>query len=208
MNLFDIADAIGLFSFAVSGYLMGARKHLDLLGVVVAAFLTALGGGMARDVITGRTPVAFEDLSTPLFVTAGIVTAMALKLHTKERPERHTLFIFSDSVGLVAFALTGAMVGIGAGFNLFGVLLLGFITAVGGGMFRDMTLGEVPMVLTSDFYGTVALLAALLLYLFDRFAILNPLTLGMIALFTLALRLIAYHRGWQLPKLQTEGAPR
>ena len=208
MNLFVVADAVGLFSFAVSGFLMGVRKNLDLLGVIVAAFLTALGGGVVRDVIVGRTPVAFEEGSILLFVVTGIALALVFKLHTKERPERHALFILSDSVGLVAFALTGAMVGIDAGFNLFGVLLLGFVTAVGGGMLRDMMVGEVPIVLTSDFYGTVALLASLFLYLFDRLELLNPYTLGAIGFLSLALRLVAYRRGWQLPKLRTEGGLR
>ncbi len=201
MSLFDAADAIGLVSFSISGFLMGVRKGLDLLGIVIAAFLTALGGGVIRDVIVGRTPVAFTESSVLLFVVAGILLALLLKLHTKEQPERFAIFIVMDSIGLVAFAITGALVGIEAQFNLFGVMLLAFITAVGGGMLRDMMVNEVPIVLTSDFYGTIALLIALLIYICNLLACLGTFTLLIIAITTLSLRLLAYYKKWELPKL-------
>ncbi|RUM45844.1 MAG: trimeric intracellular cation channel family protein [Hydrogenimonas sp.] len=201
MSLFDAADAIGLVSFSISGFLMGVRKGLDLLGIVIAAFLTALGGGVIRDVIVGRTPVAFTESSVLLFVVAGILLALLLKLHTKEQPERFAIFIVMDSIGLVAFAITGALVGIEAQFNLFGVMLLAFITAVGGGMLRDMMVNEVPIVLTSDFYGTIALLIALFIYLCNLLACLGTFTLLIIAITTLSLRLLAYYKKWELPKL-------
>ncbi|WP_456403636.1 trimeric intracellular cation channel family protein [Hydrogenimonas sp.] len=201
MTLFAVADALGLMSFAVSGYLMGVRKGLDLLGVLIAASLTALGGGILRDVMVGKTPVAFTQSGVLLFVAAGILLAWGLRLHTRERPERFALFILSDSVGLVAFAVTGALTGIEAGFNLFGVMLLAFVTAVGGGMLRDTMVGEVPIVLTSDFYGTIALLIALAIYLCDALGCLGGATLLLVASGALALRLVAYYRKWQLPKL-------
>ncbi|WP_353661878.1 TRIC cation channel family protein [Hydrogenimonas sp. SS33] len=202
MTLFAVADALGLASFAVSGFLAGVRKELDLLGLIIAAFLTALGGGMIRDITVGRTPVAFSDGTVTLFVAAGIAAALLLRLHTRARPERHTLFILSDSIGLVAFALTGALTAIDAHFNLLGTLLLGFVTAVGGGMLRDMMVNEVPIVLTADFYGTVALLVSLLLYLGDALGWKGPWATGTVAAAGLALRLIAYYRGWQLPKME------
>jgi uncharacterized membrane protein YeiH len=201
MSLFAAADAIGLVTFAVSGFLMGVRKGLDLLGIVIAAFLTALGGGVIRDVIVGRMPIAFTESTVLLFVVAGIVLALLLKLHTKEQPERFAIFIVMDSIGLVAFAITGALVGIEAEFNLFGVMLLAFMTAVGGGMLRDMMVNEVPIVLTSDFYGTIALLIALLIYLCSLIGCLGTFTLMSIAAGTLFLRLLAYYKKWQLPKL-------
>jgi len=202
MTLFAIADALGLASFAVSGYLMGVRKGLDLLGILIAAFLTALGGGVIRDVIVGRMPVAFTETAVLLYVTAAVAVAYLFRLHAKKRPERFAIFILMDSMGLVAFALTGALVGIESGFNIFGVMLLAFVTAVGGGMIRDIMVNEVPMVLTSDFYGTIALLIAVSVFLCDRLGgCLGNFTLIIIAAAALALRLIAYKRGWRLPKL-------
>ncbi len=204
MTIFAVADGIGLVSFAVSGYLMGVRKGLDLLGILIAAFMTALGGGIVRDAIVGRTPLAFTDGSVLVFVTLGIAGAMLFKLHKKERLERYSIFIFADSLGLVAFALTGALVAVQFDYNIFGVMLLAFITAVGGGMLRDMMVNEVPMVLKSDFYGTIALLVAAVVYLCDGAGVLNSFTLTLIALSGLTLRLVAYKRKWQLPKLGGE----
>ena len=200
MSLFAAADALGLVTFAVSGYLAGVRRGLDLLGVAIAAFLTALGGGVVRDVIVGRTPVAFVQSSVLLFVMLGVALAYLFRLHTRPSLERRTLFILSDSVGLVAFALTGAMVALEAGFNLFGTMLLAFTTAVGGGMLRDMMTGTTPMVLTSDFYGTVALLVGALLYSCEAFGCLGPTAITLTAAGALLLRLVAWKRGWQLPK--------
>ena len=202
MSLFAVADAIGLVAFSVSGFLMGVRKGLDLLGVVIAAFLTALGGGIMRDVIVGRTPVAFVKSSVLLYVIAGIVAAFLLRLQRREQVERYMLFILMDSIGLVAFAVTGALLGLSTGFNLFGVLLLAFITAVGGGMLRDIMVNEVPIVLTSDFYGSVALLAAFLIWGLHVLHALNSWTLLCVALIALATRLVAYRRGWRLPRLR------
>ncbi len=204
MTLFAVADALGLASFAISGYLMGVRKGLDLLGILIAAFLTALGGGVIRDVIVGRMPVAFTETAVLLYVTTAVALAYLFRLHAKKRPERFAIFILMDSMGLVAFALTGALVGIESGFNIFGVMLLAFITAAGGGMIRDIMVNEVPMVLTSDFYGTIALLIAASVFICDRIGCLGNFTLIAIAAAALALRLIAYKRGWQLPKLGGE----
>ena len=204
MTLFAVADALGLASFAISGYLMGVRKGLDLLGILIAAFLTALGGGVIRDVIVGRMPVAFTETAVLLYVTAAVALAYLFRLHAKKRPERFAIFILMDSMGLVAFALTGALVGIESGFNIFGVMLLAFVTAVGGGMIRDIMVNEVPMVLTSDFYGTIALLIAVSVFICDRIGCLGNFTLVTIAAAALALRLIAYKRGWRLPKLGGE----
>ncbi|WP_201352484.1 trimeric intracellular cation channel family protein [Hydrogenimonas urashimensis] len=201
MTLFAAADAIGLATFSISGLLMGMRKGLDLLGILITAFLTALGGGVIRDVIVGRTPLVFEQSATLLYVIAGILLALLLRLHAKERPERYAIFILMDSIGLVAFALTGALVGIESGFNLFGVMLLSFVTAVGGGMLRDMMLGDIPIVLTSDFYGTIALLVAFLIYLCERMGCLGSWTLFLVGVSALILRLVAYRRNWHLPKL-------
>jgi len=201
MSLFEVADAIGLVTFSISGFLMGVRKGLDILGIVIAAFLTALGGGVIRDVIVERTPIAFIQSSVLFFVIAGILLALILKLHKKQQPERYSIFILMDSIGLVAFAITGALVGIEAEFNLFGVMLLAFVTAVGGGMLRDMMVNEVPIVLTNDFYGTIALLIALLIYMCNLMGYLGTFTLVVIATIALSLRLIAYYKKWQLPKL-------
>jgi uncharacterized membrane protein YeiH len=111
------------------------------------------------------------------------------------------LFVVSDSVGLIAFSITGALVGLDAGISFFGVLLLAFVTAVGGGLLRDMLLSEVPLILCSEFYGSVAILVAAVLWGLDAAGWLSGRSLIALFLLGLAVRLVAYFRHWRLPRL-------
>jgi len=108
---------------------------------------------------------------------------------------------FSDSVGLVSFSISGALIGLDAGLNYFGVVLLALITAVGGGILRDVLLNRVPMILKAEFYGTVAIITGTILFLLDVFSYINIFTLSSIFVFGLTLRLLAYFKDWHLPKI-------
>lgn len=107
----------------------------------------------------------------------------------------------ADSLGLVAFSIAGAQVGLQYELNGFGVAMLGFITAVGGGMVRDMMVNEVPFILHKDFYGTVAILIALSIYLLEQQSWLTTLSLHLVFAIGLVLRLFAHWRELELPKL-------
>lgn len=201
MEYFWVADIIGICAFAISGFLVAVRRGLDVLGVAIAAFSTALGGGIIRDVIVDKIPFAFIH-SYPFFsVLIAIFLAIVLKIHKKEMVERRVLFVVMDSIGLIAFSVTGALIGVEFGLNLFGVLLLSFITAVGGGILRDVLINEIPFVLVNQFYGSVALLNALLIYSLFKLNMLEPLYILICSIFALTLRLIAYFRDWHLPKI-------
>ena len=132
MNYFFVADVIGIASFALSGMLTGVRHRLDILGIAIVATLTALGGGILRDALIGEMPFAFSEYYPSLTVLTVLILAIVLKLYRREEIERRFLFIVSDTLGLVAFSITGALVGIGQDLNIFGVIILGFLTAVGG----------------------------------------------------------------------------
>jgi uncharacterized membrane protein YeiH len=201
MTLFLIADVIGIAAFAVSGLLAGVRHRLDLLGLGIVASLTALGGGILRDVLLDRTPFAFSEFYPAMTVILSVAAALLLRLDRRQAIERKWVFVISDTVGLVAFSITGALLGIKADFNFFGVIIVSFLTAIGGGVTRDILINQVPSVLTGGFYGTVALIVALLLMLLHAYDTLNGYTLGAVAFFGVALRLIAYRRGWEIPRL-------
>ena len=201
MSLFLVADIIGIIAFAVSGFLAGVRHKLDILGIIIVASLTALGGGIIRDMMLGRTPFAFSEYYPALTVIAAVTLALMFKLYHRQEIERKWLFIISDTVGLVAFSITGALLGIEAGFNFFGIIIVSFLTAIGGGVTRDTLINQVPGVLTHDFYGTIALIVALLLIGFNALGMMNDIVITGIAVFAVALRLIAYKRKWSLPKL-------
>jgi len=201
MNYFFVADVIGIASFALSGMLTGVRHRLDILGIAIVATLTALGGGILRDALIGEMPFAFSEYYPSLTVLTVLILAIVLKLYRREEIERRFLFIVSDTLGLVAFSITGALVGIGQDLNIFGVIILGFLTAVGGGIIRDILLNRVPAILTHDIYGTIALLVSLSLALLHLAGWLNIYTTAAVGTATLLLRLVAYKKAWQLPKL-------
>jgi len=201
MNFFFVADIIGIAAFTISGMLTGVRYRLDLLGIAIVATLTALGGGIVRDALIGELPFAFSEYYPSLTVLGVLILAIVLKLYRREEIERRFLFIISDTLGLVAFSITGALVGIAQELNIFGVIILGFLTAVGGGIIRDILLNRVPAVLTHDVYGTIALLVSLSLALLHLAGALNNYTTLAVGVVTLLLRLVAYKKAWQLPKL-------
>ncbi len=202
MNLspLEVASTIGIIAFAFSGFAMAARHRLDLLGVVIAAMLTALGGGILRDLLVGHTPRALLETRPVLTVLATLGVAGLLRLHRRALEER-LLFVVSDSVGLIAFSIAGALVGLENGLSFFGVLLLAFVTAVGGGLLRDMLLSEVPLILCSEFYGSVAILVAAVLWGLAELHWQSPQSLAAVFALGLLLRLVAYFRHWQLPRL-------
>ena len=158
--IFDIAEVIGTLAFALSGYFVGVKEKLDFLGIFITSFLTALGGGIVRDVIVGREPLSFTNPTFPSIVLSIIILATILKLHKKTSLENKSYFILSDTLGLSSFAISGALTGIKYSFSLYGVILLALITAVGGGVLRDILINRVPLLLRSEFYGSVAILIA------------------------------------------------
>lgn len=198
---FIFADIIGIIAFSTSGLLIAIKNNLDILGILIASTLTALGGGIIRDAILSSTPFAFTSVYPAATLISTIFLAYIFKLHKKASIEKKMLFVISDTIGLVAFSITGALLAINAEYNFFGIVILSFITAVGGGVTRDIMINEVPTVLISDFYGSIAVIVALLLAAAELFNAINEISIISIALFSIALRLIAYKKGWHLPKL-------
>jgi len=195
------ADFIGIASFALSGFLAGVRHRLDIFGVTLLAFLTALGGGIARDVIVGKIPVSMQNFSLCLIVLATLLVAVSLKLHKKTELDQKLIFVVSDAVGLAAFSISGSIVAINAQLNGFGVAVLSLLTAVGGGMVRDMLVNDVPAILKSEFYATIAIMVGICMYLLGENGMLNLYTIFSLFVFALALRMLAYLKEWHLPKL-------
>lgn len=201
MNELLIAEILGTIAFALSGFYVAVKDRLDLLGIFIASFLTALGGGVMRDTIANRPPYTFTHLSPTLLVIIVLVLSVVLKLHQKDEIEKKFYFIISDTLGLVSFSITGALVGLQAEFNFFGVTLLALLTAVGGGVMRDILLNRVPMLLTSDFYGTVSLLIGAMIFGLEYMGILSVVSLMVVFVLGVGVRLLAYYKRWNLPKL-------
>ncbi len=197
LKIFEITDIIGITAFSISGYLIGVRKNLDLLGVVLSSFLTALGGGIIRDIVAGREIFAFTTLLPGIVVLISIFVSFIMKFHKKEIENRF-LFVVIDTIGLVSFSISGALVGLSVHFNLLGVMFLSFITAVGGGMLRDMLINEIPFILIKNFYASISLIIGFMLYFLKNglFSIIMVFIVGVV------LRLVAYKKDFHLPKIK------
>lgn len=201
MTPLEIADIIGIISFALSGFLIAVHYKLDILGIFISAFLTALGGGIIRDVIANNTPYVLNNNLPIILVTLTLFLAFIFKFHKITDLEGKTGFIISDAIGLVSFAIAGALIGIKADFNFLGVLMLAFLTAVGGGTIRDILINKVPSILISEFYGTVAIIIGLITYFLHLVELTSIVTLTLTFIFGVTLRLLAYYKKWSLPKL-------
>ncbi len=192
-----VLDLVGIFVFAVSGALVAARKHLDLFAALVLAGVTGLGGGFVRDLLIGATPPAaladWRYLLVP--VAAGLLT---FAFHpTVGRLER--IVTVFDAFGLALFCVTGALKAVSYGLGPVPAALMGLVTAVGGGMMRDVLAGRVPVVFEGVLYATPALAGAVVAVLLDRAGL--DLVVVAAAGFVTALgwRGLALVRGWQAP---------
>ncbi len=199
--MFEVAEYIGIIAFAISGFFIGVRSKLDFLGVLISVFLTAFGGGIIRDIIVDKTPYTFTHNMPGIIVISLMTLLILFRFHKRQSIENRPFFIVSDSIGLVSFSITGAMIAIESGLNLTGVLVLSFVTAVGGGITRDVIINEVPFVFKTGFYGTVSLLVGLLLYILHTFNYTNIYTTSMVFILGIAIRILAYYRKWSIPML-------
>jgi len=202
-EFFIFADIIGIIAFSISGFLIATKNNLDILGIIIASALTALGGGIIRDSILNSTPFAFSSIYPAITLISTVFLIFIFKLYKKQSIERKWIFVISDTIGLVAFSVTGALLAINAEYNFFGIVILSFITAVGGGVTRDIMINQVPTVLISDFYGSISVIIAVALTIFSFYNILNEGSILSVAIISIILRLIAFKKEWHLPKLDS-----
>lgn len=184
-----ILDLIGTFAFAVYGAHVAIEKEFDIFGIFVSAFLTAFGGGTLREFILNNIPFYFYDNNYILVCLAGCAFSIAVyKVFYKI--SKYVLIV--DAIGLSAFAFIGAKKADQAGLGIFAIIFLATLTAVGGGLLRDITIREVPQILHSDFYASPAI------FLGASFAILrnnkhNFVLTSFLIFLTFALRLCAIY---------------
>ena len=154
--ILTLFDRIGVFVFAISGGIVAVRKDMDLFGVIVLAFLPAIGGGTLRDLILGQPVFWLSDTPTLLLALAGGLTAYVFHRFLENfRPLR-----WADAFGMSLFAVTGAAKAMTLDHGLAVVLIMGTLTASAGGLMRDVVANEEPLLLKKDIYATAALLGA------------------------------------------------
>lgn len=199
-TLLLVLDLVGIGVFALSGALTGVEKKLDLFGVLALSYTTALGGGIIRDVLIGVTPPATFTDSRYLVVPA-VCGVLVFYVHPAVTRVRRPLMVF-DAAGLSLFAVAGAQKSIDAGLNTPSSIGVGMITAVGGGIMRDVLVREIPLVLHREIYATAALLGATIVAVGDRVSWAPTPVAVTGALATFAVRVISKWRGWSAPVAQ------
>ena len=200
-------DILGTVSFAISGAMVGIEKQADLLGVVLLACTTGVGGGALRDVFLGKLPPAVFD--KPVNVMACIVAAVvvfcfarAVKEHYVDNAQKVRMInnVF-DAIGLGAFSAGGARIAIESGLagNWGAVIFMAMVTGAGGGLVRDVMINQVPMVLTRRIYALAALLGGGVYYVLQQYMDSAGATFITTAV-VFAIRMLATKYRWNLPK--------
>ncbi|GHA21806.1 trimeric intracellular cation channel family protein [Oceanisphaera arctica] len=188
---------IAITAEAMSGALAAGRRNMDLFGVSLIAFLTALGGGTVRDIMLGNFPISWTQHPPYIYLTIGAGLTTMLVARVMHR--LHRLFLVLDAMGLIAFTIIGCNVALGLGYSLPVVVMSGITTGIFGGILRDVLCNRTPQVLRHELYASVSLLVALLYLLLCDLGV--DENINMLASFAvgLSIRLAAIRWHWSLP---------
>ena len=203
--LFTFLDLAGTFAFALSGAVAARERGLDWFGVLVIAFTVACGGGVLRDLCIGAIPPA--GLADWRYLLAAVIAA-GLTLASRGLVERlaHPVVLF-DTLGLGLFAVTGAQKALLFGSNAEVAVLLGMVTAVGGGVARDVLLNRVPVILQREIYASAALVGAAIATFGEALDLASPALTWCAVAACFALRMASLRFRWNLPRFKRRRGP-
>ncbi|MCA9812966.1 MAG: trimeric intracellular cation channel family protein [Nitrosarchaeum sp.] len=193
-----IMDLFGTMAFAVTGAFKAIENKSDIVGILLLATITGVAGGTIRDIILRQFP---NSISDPAYVTVAVgsgITVFFLYSHLKQH---WNLFLKFDAVGLGVFAIIGSTFAYDlVGLNFLAIVFAGMLTAIGGGILRDVFVNHVPMVFVKEFYASASFVGIVIFYVILYFG--GELYVATIAgiISTTALRLIAIKYNWNLPR--------
>jgi len=197
--MFNLLDLIGTLAFAISGALVSIDKKMDLFGVFIITFVTALGGGTLRDVMIGRTPVGWMVNIDYIFV---IITGFIITLLFKQLIERFKIYLFIfDTIGLGVFTLIGLEKGINIGLHPIICIALGTMTACFGGVIRDILCAEIPVIFRKEIYATICILGGIVFFILRKFNLNSDVLYLTTSLVIISVRVMAVRFKWYLPTL-------
>ncbi|OWU85205.1 membrane protein [Oceanicola sp. 22II-s10i] len=195
-------NVLGTFVFGLSGALVAIRRRLDLFGILVLAAATGVAGGMIRDLLLGDTPPEALRNLWPMTIAASAGVCAFFFGPLIEKMKRPVMVL--DAVGLGVFAVAGCHKAMFYGLDTPGAVLLGVMTAVGGGMLRDIMAAEVPRVLHEEVYALAALCGAAVYAVSFRSGVPYTWAVGGSVLLAVGLRLASVRYGWRLPRARGE----
>lgn len=201
MSVHRIIDLLGVAVFAASGVLAAGRKGMDLVGVVVIALVTALGGGTLRDVLLGRHPISW--IADPTYLWVGLASTVATLAWVRARVPPHRALLVADALGLAFFAVSGTQIAEQAGQSAVVSVIMGTMTAVAGGIVRDVLSAEVPLLLRGgDLYASAAVAGATLYLSLEAAGVPRAPAANAGMLTIVALRLASIFFGLSLPSFR------
>ncbi|HEY1853929.1 MAG TPA: trimeric intracellular cation channel family protein [Solirubrobacterales bacterium] len=195
-------NLLGTFAFALSGALAGVRARLDVFGVLVLAAVVGLFGGIVRDVLIGIRPEALRDWR--YLAVVGAAAVLAIVAHRGLERTRRPIDVL-DAAGLSLFSVSGAAAALAHGFGAPEAVVLGAISGIGGGVLRDLLLGEVPVVLRRDLYAVPALTGAAIVAVAYRLGAEAVIVPVLAALVCFAMRLAGLRYALDLPRAGARG---
>lgn len=201
-NISFVIEFLGLISFSMSGAFAAMEKKLDPFGVIIIAFVTSFGGGTIRDLLLDIPVFWMRDMFGCAVVLGGSIFAIAVK--SFEKKFKSPLFIF-DSFGLGLFTIMGIQKGIDAGQGAVICLTLGMITGCFGGIFRDVLLNRIPLVLRKEIYATACILGGVLYWSLIKYTDIPYVVIHISTiLMIVVIRTLAVKYEWQMPKFYTK----
>lgn len=197
--MFYTIDILGTIAFAISGVLIAFNKRMDLFGILIIAFVTAVGGGTLRDLLLGDVPVSWMTDITYSYVIIGSAI-FAIVLRNKINYLRTSLFLF-DTIGIGLYTLIGVEKGINAELHPLICIALGTITASFGGVIRDILCNEIPVIFRKEIYATACILGGVVYFLLVKLPIDNNLVFIISGSVVIAIRLLAVKFKIGLPSI-------
>ena len=195
MDYITILEYIGVFAFAVSGAIVAIEEEFDIFGIYIIAVITAMGGGVLRDMVTNvGVPVFFTSYMTTPFIIAGTLLAVFLKGKLKYK----NLFTFIDAIGLAAFFVSAAVKAIDNNYNFMLFIFAASITGVGGGVLRDIITNRKPQIFKHDIYCVAGIIGVTILWFIYPMIGLKIAQLVTLIIIV-AIRMVSYFKTINLP---------
>ena len=196
-DLLLVIYLVAIAAEAMSGALAAGRRNMDIFGVAVIAFVTALGGGTIRDVILGNFPIGWTQ--HPEYVYLVILAGLATTLLARFMHHMKNIFLMLDAMGLVAFSLIGCNVALQLNYPVVVVIMAGMLTGICGGILRDVLCNQVPVVFCRELYASVSLFVCALFLVLKSTGIDADLNTLACFIAGFGFRMLALRFGWKLP---------
>ena len=200
MSLIYTLDLIGTLVFAISGTLTAAEKRFDIFGAIVIAFVTAVGGGTLRDILIGSLPVGWmKDLHYLFLIGVAVPISYFFKAYIQRL--RHTFFLF-DTIGIGLFTILGLQKTLEIGLSPVVAVMMGTVSAVFGGVIRDILCNEIPLIFRKEIYAVACIAGGTLYLLLSHWGVRYEVNVFITVTFIIVLRILAVRKQWALPVIK------